>query len=189
MNRSRKDITLMFVIGALLLFAVYNFLIKPQRADLASVRDDVRRVEQDISDANLALRGPVERTPTPPDASSPAVPDDPALAGLLRQLQATADLAGVALAAVDPSALIVNPSGLGGSVQVTISASGAQDSLLQYLEQLRDLERVMVIVQVGIDTPPELPAQLKMTARVFTRQTPLGAATVGAPAQVPGAGT
>ena len=48
MNRSRKDITLMFTMGALLLFAVFNFVFKPQRNDLASARSDLQQVEQSL---------------------------------------------------------------------------------------------------------------------------------------------
>ncbi len=58
MNRSRKDITLMFAMGALLLFAVFNFVFKPQRSELAAARSDLQQVEQRITDAELTLRAP-----------------------------------------------------------------------------------------------------------------------------------
>ncbi len=42
MNRSRKDVTMMVAMAALLIFAVFNFVFKPQRSELSTARGDLR---------------------------------------------------------------------------------------------------------------------------------------------------
>lgn len=175
MNHARKDVVLMYVMGALLAFAAYNFLFRPQRADLSSARDSLQRVEQDISDARLTLQAPVDSSTARSLVSAEAVPDSPALSTLLRQLQTTAEETGVAVSSISPTPLAVNPNGPGGSVQISITASGAHDAALDYLARLRDLERVVVIDQIGLDTQPGQPSQLQLSIRVFTREAPVTA--------------
>ena len=190
MNRSSKDMTLMVVIGALLLFAVYNFVFRPQRADLASVGDDLSSIEQQTSDARSLLQVPTAEPATvQPDAASAAVPDHPELATLLRQLQAGADDTGVSLVSVDPATLAESPQGVGGSVALTITASGTADAVTSYLERMRDMERVLVVAQLAIDTQPDQVAQLTISARVFTRETPIVAEAPEATPRPAAAGT
>ena len=124
-----------------------------------------------------------------PGAAPPAVPDDPAMAQLLRQLQAVADQTGVTLAAVDPTRLSENPSGPGGSLAVSITASGPHASVRAYLAALRDLERLLVIeqiadnIQLATAEQPQQSDQIQLSVRVFTLQQPPSAAVpVEAPA-------
>jgi Tfp pilus assembly protein PilO len=191
MNRSRKDVVMMGVMAVLLLFAVFNFVFKPQQSKLSSVRDDVARVEQNISDAQLMLLAPTDTSNAlpPDDAGSTllAIPSDPAMPALLRQLQATADSAGVALASVSPTPLAENPNGPGGSMQISISASGPHASVQAYLEALRGMPRLIVIEQIGITMQPAAAEgtpqvdQLQLSARVFTMR-PSAGAPVATPA-------
>ena len=101
MNRSRKDISMMAMVAVLLIFATYNFLFRPQRSDLSDTRSQLGRVQQNISEAQLALQKPLDTSVsgTDPAASAPAIPLDPAMAQLFRQLQAVADQTGVTLGA------------------------------------------------------------------------------------------
>ena len=87
---------MLIAMGVLVLFAAYNFLIRPQGAELSVASSDERAgVEQGVSDAQAELLAP----PDPPaarrradagSARSPPFPRDPAIATLLRQLQAIA---------------------------------------------------------------------------------------------------
>ena len=185
MNRSRKDVMMMVAVLALLLFAVFNFVFKPQRSELSSARSNLRTVEQNISDAELTLQAPVSTTTTlPSDASAaaPAIPEGLALTQLLRQLQAVADRTGVTATAISPSPLSANPSGPGGSMQLAITASGTHDALRGYVQGLRDLQRLLVIEQISMSSPaavvdqPQQPDQLQLSARVFTLEPPPSAA-------------
>ncbi len=184
MNHSRKDVVMMAVMGVLLLFAVFNFVFKPQQSKLSGLRDDRAQVEQNIVDAELTLQAPIDTTNAVPDAEPgaplTAIPPDPAIANLLRQLQAVANSSGVALASVSPTPLGPNPSGPGGSLQVAITASGPHASVQAYLEALRNMPRLLVIEQIGItvqaasaDGAPQSD-QLQLAARVFTLRAPAG---------------
>ena len=110
-----------------------------------------------------------------------AIPSGSAITDLLRQLQAVADSTGVALASVSPTPLAENPSGPGGSMQISITASGPHTSVQAYLEALRTMPRLLVIEQIGITTQPALSDgtpqadQLELSARVFTLRPPPGA--------------
>ena len=190
MNRSRKDIVLMFAMGAMLVFAVFNFVFKPQRSDLSGARSEVQHVEQDISDAQLTLRAPVNSVADPARASSTAIPETPEISGLLRQLHAIAEASSVTLGSIGPNPLTPNPSGPGGSLTFAINASGPHEAVLAFVQQLRDMDRLTVVEQVGIvrqpatDTSSQLD-QLQMTVRVFTQLppaiAPMAASTTSAP--------
>lgn len=185
MNRSRKDVAMMAVMGVLLLFAAYNFVFKPQQSELSGARDNRAQAEQSISDAQLALQAPIDSSNAVPSADPAvaplAIPSVPAITDLLRQLQAVADSTGVALASVSPTPLAENPSGPGGSMQISITASGPHTSVQAYLEALRTMPRLLVIEQIGITTQPALSDgtpqadQLQLSARVFTLRPPPGA--------------
>lgn len=197
MNRSRKDVAMMAVMGVLLLFAAYNFVFKPQQSELSGARDDRAQVEQNISDAQLSLQAPIDSSnavPSADPAAAPlAIPSDTAITDLLRQLQVVADSTGVALASVSPTPLAENPSGPGGSMQISITASGPHASVQAYLEALRTMPRLLVIEQIGITVQPAgadgaPPSdQLLLSARVFTLRPPAGApvVTVASPTPAP----
>jgi Tfp pilus assembly protein PilO len=197
MNRSRKDVAMMIVMGVLLLFAAYNFVFKPQQSNLSGARDDRASAEQSVADAQLDLQAPATTLVTvpsgDPSTASAAIPTSPNIPELLRQLQAVADTTGVVLASVSPTPLSSNPAGPGGSMQVAISASGPHASVQAYLDALRTMPRLLVIEQVSIamqpaaadGTPPS--DQLQLAARVFTLRPPAGTpvATVAPPTSTP----
>jgi Tfp pilus assembly protein PilO len=175
MIRTRKDLVMLIAMGVLVLFAVYNFLIRPQGADLSSVRDERVAVEQAVSDAERDLVDPVVapngQSAEDVSALDKAVPVEPALSALLRQLQQIAAETGMLHGSISPAPLGPNPSGPGGSLQIAIAASGSPAAALAYIDRLRDLERLVVIEQIGVTVQPDGSEQLQISARVFTRQT------------------
>lgn len=176
MSRSRKDNTMLGAMGVLVVFAAYNFLIKPQNAELSAIRDERTAVEQSVADADLALRRPPDVADLPvgidAGALAAAIPADPAIATLLRQLQQIASETGTLQGSISPTAVAPNPAGPGGSLQVAITASGSHEATLAYLQRLRDLERLVVIEQIAINVQPDATEQLQIAARVFTQQPP-----------------
>jgi Tfp pilus assembly protein PilO len=98
-----------------------------------------------------------------------AIPAQPAIATLLRQLEAIASDTGMSHASISPSPVGTNPAGPGGSLQLAIIAFGSHDAALKYVQGLRDLERLVVIEQLAIDVQPDATEQLQISARVFTR--------------------
>jgi Tfp pilus assembly protein PilO len=173
MSRSPKDKAMLIAMGVLVLFAAFNFLIRPQGAELASVRDELTNIEQKVSDASLTLQAPPDaeqgQSASEMAALDLAIPAQPAIAALLRQLQAIATETGMSHASISPSAVGANPAGPGGSLQVAIIAFGSHDASLEYVQRLRDLQRLVVIEQIAIDVQPDTTEQLQISARVFTR--------------------
>jgi Tfp pilus assembly protein PilO len=179
----RKDLTLSIVMGVLVVFALYYFLIRPQRSTLDTARAQRQDVEQTLSAAQreLVTPSPTAAGAEPADASGIAIPAEPRLAELLRQLQTIGQESGVTQQSVSPSPLGANPSGAGGSLQITISASGTHSAVAMYLQKIRDLERLAVIEQVGVDTAPGASTDhVQLSLRVFTQQGPV-AMTAAAP--------
>ena len=66
---------------------------------------------------------------------------------------------------------------------IAINATGSHDGVQSYLKELRDLDRLLVIEQIAITTPPSVvdqpqePDQLQLSVRVFTLRAPVIAAT------------
>jgi Tfp pilus assembly protein PilO len=173
MNRSPKDKAMLSAMGVLVLFAAYNFLIRPQGAELSSVRDERANVEQRVSAAEVDLQAQPDSDQGQPSADVAAlelaIPTDPAIATLLRELQAIASETGMSHASISPSPVGPNPAGPGGSLQIAIIASGSHDATLAYVQRLRDLERLVVVEQLAIDVQQDATEQLQISARVFTR--------------------
>jgi Tfp pilus assembly protein PilO len=180
MNRSRREVALMSAVVGLLAFAVYNFAFKPQGKELATARSELHAVEQQIGVVNAELNAPVETMPTIGNGLSPAaIPEDPAIPQLLRQLQDLADPRRVTLETITPSQLEENPNGPGGSLTLEVTVSGSHDGNEGFVEGLRDLERLLVVEKIAVipalpvagqPTPPE---QLQLTIRVYTLRAPV----------------
>ena len=175
---------MMSLMGALVLFAAYYFVLKPQSSELSAARGDRQTVEQAISDAALTLQRPLDTVAGQPAGGSDAlgveIPVDPAVPTLLRQLQAVAVETGVLQGSISPSTLGDNPSGPGGSLQITIAATGSHDAALAYIQRLRDLDRLFVIEQIGISVGADGAEQLQISARVFTLHGPVVAVPITA---------
>jgi hypothetical protein len=184
MNHSRKDVAMMGAIGGLLAFAVFNFAFKPQSKELGARRSDRRSVEKEIAVVQAELQAPVDTTPagTSHGLSPAAIPEDPAITELLRELQALADPLRVTLETITPTELERNPSGPGGSLAVEITAAGAPAANESFVRGLQGLDRLLVVEKITVVTPPPVageptpPEQLQLTARVFTLRAPVEAA-------------
>ena len=176
MIRTRKDLVSVLVMGVLVLFAAYYFLIRPQRAELAAVGSDLRSTQQNVDDARhalLATDSPDGQPGTDGAQLDLAVPVDPRLAELLRQIDGLVTASGVTVAAISPMPLGANPNGPGGSVQISIDAAGSTTAVRTFLQGLRDLPRLVVIEQIGLVVQSVAPTDhVQIVARVFARQTP-----------------
>ena len=170
MTRSPKDKAMLTAMGVLVLFAAYNFVIRPQGGKLDALRADRSAVEQQVSDAQLNLQAPPDTSPVSatPGGADLAIPADPAISPLLRQLQAAATDSGMLYSSIAPAAPGENPAGPGGSIQVAITAAGTHDARLDYVQRLLDLERLFVIEQISITVQPDTTEQLQISGRVFT---------------------
>lgn len=174
MNGKRKDIMMSIAMGLLVVFALYQFLMKPQRAQLASVRNERDNLQQTLTQVQGELVTPAATVPVDAgSAQAVQVPAQPGLADLLRMLQTIGQDTGMVQQSVSPSSLGANPSGPGGSLQITIGASGPHAAVAVYLQRIRDLERLAVIEQIGVDSPGgDSIGHVQLVLRVFSQQAP-----------------
>ncbi len=194
-----KNAKMPLVLGGLAVVAGYVMIWRPQSASIDEARQDRRQAEQQLVDlqrVGTATTVVVEAA----DGSMrqlllTAVPSAPELATLLRQLQAIATETNMVMGSMTPSPLTANPAGPGGSVQISIGASGSREAADTYLGRLRDLERLLVIEQLSVqeradtgasDTAAAVDAagtagaaveipevQVQLTMRVFTLAGPV----------------
>lgn len=183
MKRSGNNPKVMALLGVLVIAAMYLLVIKPQGAELSAIRDEAATAQQGLDDALLVLsqlgrEAGGDASADPQDvALSAAVPSNPELSQLLRHLQTIATDTGVTHDSVSPTTPVPNPAGPGGSIPLTINASGARDAIDLYLGRIRDLERMLIIEQVSTLTPPgeAVGTRLQLTVRAFTTATPVTA--------------
>ena len=154
-----KNAKMPLVLGGLAVVAGYVMIWRPQSSSIDEARQDRRQAEQQLVDlqrVGTATTVVVEAA----DGSMrqlllTAVPSAPELATLLRQLQAIATETNMVMGSMTPSPLTANPAGPGGSVQISIGASGSREAADTYLGRLRDLERLLVIEQLSVQERAE----------------------------------
>jgi len=186
MSDTRQSVLMVGFVSMLVAGLAYVTVWRPQAANLASASDDLAAAE-----AQLAAVPPPS---SPSAAGTPggeietgaaleaAVPADPQLADLLRQLDTVATNSGVVATAVAPSRLSLDPNGaLTGSI--SISVSGPRPAAVAYLAGLAGLPRLVVVEQVSLqdaasEATPDL-VQLTLTAKVFATATATAPATAG----------
>lgn len=173
MSDTRQSVLMVGLVTVLVAGLAYVTVWRPQAANLASASDDLAAAEAQLaavpppsSSATGAPGGEVE-TGVVLEA---AVPADPQLSDLLRQLDTVATNSGVVATAVAPSRLTLDPNGaLTGSI--SISVSGPRPAAVAYLAGLAGLPRLVIVEQVSLqDAASEASldqVQLTLTAKVF----------------------
>jgi len=180
-----KDARMAVVLGGLAAVAGYVMIWRPQSGSLGEAQEKRRDAEEElVRIQDSATTTTVVVTDGSGDIVLVAVPSRPELSTLLRQLEAIARETGTTVTSMTPAPLSTNPAGPGGSVQISIGASGSRVATDAYLGRLRDLERLLVIEQVGLqersatapvpaEDAPEIPeVTLQLTIRVFTADAP-----------------
>jgi len=180
-----KDARMAVVLGGLAAVAGYVMIWRPQSGSLGEAQEKRRDAEEElVRIQDSATTTTVVVTDGSGDIVLVAVPSHPQLSTLLRQLEAIARETGTTVTSMTPAPLTANPAGPGGSVQISIGASGSRVATDAYLGRLRDLERLLVIEQVGLqersatapvpaEDAPEIPeVTLQLTIRVFTADAP-----------------
>jgi len=183
-----KDARMAVVLGGLAAVAGYVMIWRPQSGSLGEAQEKRRDAEEElVRIQDSATTTTVVVTDGSGDIVLVAVPSHPQLSTLLRQLEAIARETGTTVTSMTPAPLGTNPAGPGGSVQISIGASGSRVSTDAYLGRLRDLERLLVIEQVGLqersatapapaEDAPEIPeVTLQLTIRAYTADPPVSA--------------
>jgi Tfp pilus assembly protein PilO len=180
---SNKKAAIMFAV--LVPVAGYVMLWRPQATKLDEAGTERAFLQVALAEAqdelNAAKEVPVVVAEDP--AAVPflvAVPATVELPSLLRTLDAMAVESGLAMSSITPALPAVQPSGPGESVLITISGSGAKESVYAFIDRVRTLDRLLVVEQTdltevaeGAEGEPAGGLQLQLSLRAFSAAIPV----------------
>jgi Tfp pilus assembly protein PilO len=183
--------------AALVLFLLgWFFLIGPQRAETASLRDQKATAEQELARLRAHLAELTEQSGKLPQYQSDltraqqALPSDPALSDFLRELSAAGDATGVSVtdvAAGKPTTVI----GQGSAIAVTVAVDGTFGALNRFVDQLQQVQPRAVLIGTGSIVPAGKDGKLTGSATlnlglvVFTTSGGTGASASPTPSPTP----
>jgi hypothetical protein len=160
----------------------WYMFVRPLGAKAAAAQEQQASAEASLE---VLLAGATTTTAPAADDGRPgalavAVPDGPALAPLLRDLDTVAASTGVQPATLTHNPLVANPVG-GGTVSIALTTSGTPEAVDAYVAQLLAMPRLLVVDTVVIsesaDADGNVVAQLQLGARLFTTASPAVATT------------
>jgi Tfp pilus assembly protein PilO len=178
MTRAQKWTAATAALVLVLLAAGWLLLVSPKRSEAAELAERRASQEQAISMLETQIRRLMEQSDELPakrlllEEIRRQIPADPALPRLLRDLSRVAGSAGVELVSLEPGApesmLPASPadpaasgagvtagSGADGlvSIPVTISATGKFFTMQQFIDELEELERVLLVTGFVLTNP------------------------------------
>lgn len=167
------------VAAALLLLLLWWFLLwSPQRNDISEAKERRETAEQQVSQLRVTLSRLQELSRTEAlkrsqiEALRVAVPDQPNLGLFILDLNEAADRAGIDFLSVTPSP----PSGGGGpqapaSINLSISITGGYFQVLDFVNRLTDLPRIVVIDNLSLTGGEGTTLTVSISGRTFTNAT------------------
>jgi hypothetical protein len=175
MTTNRSSLVKPLALLGVLVLALFFFAVwRPRAAQVSDIRHDRDTQQQELATLQAAAAAKPTGDDPATKALAAAIPPQPELAQLLRQLQTIATETGTDQKTVSPAAPVASSAG-GSSVQLVISTSGPRAGVYGYLHRLGALERLLVVDKVSISVPPADPAlpgadllNADITARVFT---------------------
>jgi Tfp pilus assembly protein PilO len=176
-----------------LLFVFYQFLWSPKGEAIASAHQRAAAATSQAQELQTRLDHLVAAQRDLPDLVADqlrletAVPDTPDLSGFLFEANDAATKAGVDYVSVAPSTPAAATPGLPPAMTIALSVNGGYSQVLDYLDRLMALRRVIVIdtvhVSPGSKDNAEPTLAVTLAGRTFTNQ---AAPAVGTPAPAAG---
>ena len=188
-----------------LLWTPRNRALEEARERRETAEQQVSQLQSEIARLRAAQREePVRRARL--EALRTAIPDDPGLAQLILDTNDAANRAGIDFISIAPS-LPAAPAAAGGAaggggapppttappargqaagppppeIRLTLQIRGGYFQVLDFLNRLDDLPRLVVIDGLNISSDPNARLTVSVTARAFVRSVPAGFAAPGAP--------
>lgn len=170
------------VLGLLLVVGGwYSFLWSPAGADLSDAQDREQAAQSQLVVLQAELDGLIAMEINRPrfqsdlEALRSGIPSSPEQAALLTSLYSAADASGVEFLDYNASPPAPAIDSVLGEVQLQIAGTGGYFQLLDFLNRLNDVHRIIVVDRVSISAatseeafgPPSLNWQ--MSARAFTQ--------------------
>jgi Tfp pilus assembly protein PilO len=154
MNRRAALIT--FGAAVVLLLMWFLLLWSPQGSKLSAARE--RTTAADTANEALQVRlqrlqaaqGDAPRLMAQLDSLRRAVPDDPQLAAFILDANDAASEADVDFLSISPGLPELGSGGLPPTIPLSINVTGEYFSVLDYLDRLDDLPRLVVIETIGL---------------------------------------
>jgi Tfp pilus assembly protein PilO len=164
-----------------LLFIWFAFLWGPQGGDLDDAKKRIDAAEETNGALELRLsrlQASQSRAPqlqAARDELQRAIPDDPQLAQFILDANDAASAAAVDFLSISPSLPELGASGL-PEIGLTISVTGGYFAVLDYLDRLEELPRIVVVDTLGLtpggsDDGP-LALSVSISARMFATAAP-----------------
>lgn len=179
---SRRALVVSIAAAGLLALIWFVFLWGPQGGELDDANARIDAASQRNAELELRLARLQDAQDRAPELAADleelrrAVPDDPELAQFILDANDAASDAGVEFLSIAPGVPAPGEAGLPPVVTLGISVSGGYFEVLDYLDRLEDLPRIVVVDQLTL-TPTDAAAgspelSVNLTARMFATSAP-----------------
>ena len=172
----RSRIILTVVIALLACFALYWFFVKPQRAELALVREQIAQEEIRTTQLQAELQRLQELQENAPALEAELsefrrfVPKKPDLSNFIFQVQEAANRAGLDFVQISPELPASPPEGAAlAQVQSSVVATGGYFSLQDFLRRLYSMDRALRADSVSIAVSSLQPYGTRLSMTLSTR--------------------
>jgi Tfp pilus assembly protein PilO len=186
---TRRTALVAFAAAAALLVLWFMFLWGPQGGKLSDAED--REQAADVQNAALELRlsrlrAAQEKAPelmADLEELRRAVPDDPELAQFILDANDAASAAGVDFLSISPGVPSMSDPALPPVISLNIDVRGEYFSVLDYLDRMSELPRVVVVDTLGL-TPSESATGQELTVAIVGRMFATSAPQLTTPAPI-----
>jgi len=187
---TRGRIVALGAIALAVIVGIYFFLLAPKSKQLKEQRAQLKEAEAQETSLTATLRRLQSLAQQRPARQAEllrlaaAVPATPDLAGFIISADKIAVDSGVNWVSVSPAVPAPGAAGAPSTITMTMQIQGGFFQVLDYLNRLEHLERIVVVDSVNLtaqdDGSASPPITVNITARMFTTPAPRGgAATPG----------
>jgi type IV pilus assembly protein PilO len=175
-------------VAALLVLVLWWLLLwSPQRSDIADAKDRRETAEQQVSQLRVTLSRLQELKRSEAlkrsqiEALRVAVPDQPNLAQFILDANEAADRAGIDFLSVTPAVPAAGTGNAPASINLAMSITGGYFQVLDFVNRLTDLPRVVVIDNLSLNAGEGGTMSVSITARMFSATAPPAAGGTAGP--------
>jgi Tfp pilus assembly protein PilO len=144
--------------GLVVILLWYFLLFSPTSSDLNATRDEVEEAQAQKQELENTVRRLKElsRNSVQQEAElgtlRAAIPENPDLGSFILQANEIASTSGIDWLSISPSPPVANTTGATSSISIAIQINGGFFQLLDYLNRLEDLDRLVIIDNVTVSS-------------------------------------
>lgn len=180
-----RTITVSVLVAVVIIALWWVFAFSPARSEASKVAADVDTAKAEsrtLETQNKQLEDLKAHAPqieAERDRLRNAVPEDAQLASFIQQANQIATATGVKWASVSPTEPA--PTGTSGTIALSISVSGDYYQVLDYINQLEGMPRLVVVDQISLTSATDVNGAATVTASLTGRMFTQGAAVAPTP--------